>query len=165
MVGALEAAKDLHEGQKCVVLMPDGIRNYMSKFVDEIWMTNKFLENPENTENHWWWDYKISDMEFKSPLIVSHDLTCQKILERLQQENIDYLSIVNEENFNRGVASVSLIKEKLDCGDLKPNDSMEKIMMQNFPKIEMNSTIGRLSKVLKDSPFAVVISVQEDCEY
>ena len=36
--GALEAAKDLKKGQNCVVILADGIRNYLSKFVDNTWM-------------------------------------------------------------------------------------------------------------------------------
>lgn len=36
--GALQAAKRLKKGQKCLVILPDGIRNYMSKFVDDKWM-------------------------------------------------------------------------------------------------------------------------------
>ena len=40
---ALKAAKDLHEDQNCLVILPDSIRNYLSKFVDEDWMKkNKF---------------------------------------------------------------------------------------------------------------------------
>jgi len=38
---ALEAAKDLKPGQKCLVLLPDSIRNYLSKFVDNHWMKEK----------------------------------------------------------------------------------------------------------------------------
>ena len=30
---ALEAAKELGPGQRCVVLLPDSVRNYMSKFL------------------------------------------------------------------------------------------------------------------------------------
>lgn len=41
MVGALKAAKSLKEGQNCVVLLADGIRNYMTKFVDPQWMTQQ----------------------------------------------------------------------------------------------------------------------------
>lgn len=42
--GALQAAKQLKKGQKCVVVLPDGIRNYLSKFVDDNWMReNGFL--------------------------------------------------------------------------------------------------------------------------
>lgn len=38
MVGALKAAKSLKKGQKAVVILADGIRNYMTKFVDNKWM-------------------------------------------------------------------------------------------------------------------------------
>jgi cysteine synthase A len=38
---ALQAAKILKRGQKCVVILPDSIRNYMSKFVDDNWMREK----------------------------------------------------------------------------------------------------------------------------
>ena len=38
---ALQAAKNLKKGQKCVVVLPDGIRNYLSKFVDDNWMKEK----------------------------------------------------------------------------------------------------------------------------
>src|SRR5690606_10043887 len=37
MVGALKAARSLKKGQKAVVLLADGIRNYMTKFVDDRW--------------------------------------------------------------------------------------------------------------------------------
>jgi cysteine synthase A len=41
---ALQAAKNLKKGQKCLIILPDGIRNYMSKFVDDHWMKeNGFL--------------------------------------------------------------------------------------------------------------------------
>src|SRR3990167_3637698 len=39
--GALKAAATLKKGQKCVVILPDGIRNYLSKFVDDAWMKEK----------------------------------------------------------------------------------------------------------------------------
>ena len=38
MWGALQAAKTLTEGQKCLVILPDSIRNYMSKFASDDWM-------------------------------------------------------------------------------------------------------------------------------
>jgi cysteine synthase len=38
MWGALQAAKSLGKGQKCLVILPDSIRNYMSKFAHDEWM-------------------------------------------------------------------------------------------------------------------------------
>ena len=43
--GAMQAAKRLKKGDKCVVLLADGIRNYLTKFVDDAWMQqNGFLD-------------------------------------------------------------------------------------------------------------------------
>lgn len=38
MWGALQAAKSLKKDQKCLVILPDSIRNYLSKFVSNHWM-------------------------------------------------------------------------------------------------------------------------------
>lgn len=35
---ATQAAKNLKAGQKCLVILPDSIRNYLTKFVDDNWM-------------------------------------------------------------------------------------------------------------------------------
>lgn len=44
MWGALQAAESLTTGQKCLVILPDSIRNYMSKFANNEWMMqNDFL--------------------------------------------------------------------------------------------------------------------------
>ena len=37
---ALQAAKNLEQNDQCLVLLPDSIRNYLSKFVDDEWMKN-----------------------------------------------------------------------------------------------------------------------------
>ena len=45
VVGALKAAKKLEENQNCLVMLPDSVRNYMSKFVDDQWMKkNDFID-------------------------------------------------------------------------------------------------------------------------
>ena len=37
----LQEAKRLKKGQNCVIILPDGIRNYMSKFLNDDWMKSK----------------------------------------------------------------------------------------------------------------------------
>lgn len=41
MCAALEQAKKLKSGQNCVVILPDGIRNYMTKFISDSWMRSQ----------------------------------------------------------------------------------------------------------------------------
>jgi len=43
MWGALQAARSLKSGQKCLVILPDSIRNYMSKFASDGWMKEEGL--------------------------------------------------------------------------------------------------------------------------
>jgi cystathionine beta-synthase len=43
--GALEAAKELKAGQRCVVILADSVRNYMTKFLSDDWMIKQgFLD-------------------------------------------------------------------------------------------------------------------------
>ena len=41
MWAALEAAKTLKTGQNCLVILPDSIRNYLSKFANDEWMQSQ----------------------------------------------------------------------------------------------------------------------------
>ena len=42
---ALQSAQELDANQKCLVILPDSIRNYLTKFVDDNWMTkNNFMK-------------------------------------------------------------------------------------------------------------------------
>lgn len=40
---ALQAARELKKGERCLVILPDSIRNYLSKFVDDHWMQKQGL--------------------------------------------------------------------------------------------------------------------------
>lgn len=44
MSAAMQEAKRLKKGQNCVIVLPDGIRNYMTKFLDPSWMKSENLE-------------------------------------------------------------------------------------------------------------------------
>ena len=41
LIAALKSAKTLLADQKCLVILPDGIRNYMTKFPNDNWMKSK----------------------------------------------------------------------------------------------------------------------------
>ena len=44
MIAALKGAAQLNEDQKCLVVLPDGIRNYMTKFPNDQWMKDQGYE-------------------------------------------------------------------------------------------------------------------------
>lgn len=46
MVAAMQECQKLKKGQNCVVILPDGIRNYMSKFLNNEWMLKRCFMEP-----------------------------------------------------------------------------------------------------------------------
>ena len=49
----MRAARELKEGQKCVVILPDSIRNYMTKFLDDKWLAERDIIKLDGEERLW----------------------------------------------------------------------------------------------------------------
>lgn len=48
---ACRAAKSLRPDQRCVVILADGVRNYLTKFISDEWMVEKgFMEASDKLE-------------------------------------------------------------------------------------------------------------------
>jgi cystathionine beta-synthase len=50
VAAALRAAAPLGAGQRCVVVLADGVRNYMSKFMDDSWLAERGILLPPATD-------------------------------------------------------------------------------------------------------------------
>lgn len=93
LAAALHAAKDLKEGQKCVVILPDGIRNYMTKFVTDNWMEARHFKEIENEHNHWWWNNTVAELKLPQTPIITPNITCAAALEFLKSNNLERVPI------------------------------------------------------------------------
>lgn len=97
LAGALIAAKDLKEGQKCVVILPDGIRNYMTKFVTDNWMEAKGFQKVVNEHNHWWWNHTVAELDVPKVEAIKSSTTCRNALEFMRSEGLNRLAVENNE--------------------------------------------------------------------
>jgi cystathionine beta-synthase len=50
---AVKLAASLRQGQRCVVLLPDGVRNYMTKFLSDHWMKERDFVEDTDLNNRW----------------------------------------------------------------------------------------------------------------
>merc|ERR1719210_1546390 len=74
MYCAVQAAMDLGPGQKCVVILPDGVRNYMTKFLDDQWCADRDIIETQDL-NTWWADEKVSSLDPSAPLSILPTVT------------------------------------------------------------------------------------------
>ncbi|GFO11076.1 cystathionine beta-synthase, partial [Plakobranchus ocellatus] len=101
MYCAVQAAKDagLKKGQRVVVILPDSIRNYMSKFLSDDWMSQRdFLELEQQLEpsKEWWWNLNVSALKLLAPLTVMPSVSIQDTLDLLNKEGFDQVPVVDE---------------------------------------------------------------------
>jgi cystathionine beta-synthase len=96
MASALTAAKDLKEGQKCVVLLPDNIRNYMSKMVSDNWMEARRLKEIENVQKFGWWDAPLSDLGLRAPVSVKSTVSCREAVDLMRKHGVDQIAVVSD---------------------------------------------------------------------
>ena len=112
MYCAVQAALDLGPGQKCVVILPDGVRNYMTKFLDDQWCADRdIIEIKEDTT--WWADQKVSSLELSAPLSILPSVTVEQAVDIMVKEGFDQLPVITESGKIVGVATMGSLKAKL----------------------------------------------------
>ncbi|EDO43469.1 predicted protein [Nematostella vectensis] len=163
MVAAVEAAKSLNEGQRCVVILPDSVRNYMTKFLSDDWMTEKGFVEP-NTNGFdsklWWWKKQLHALNPPTPLSVLPSISCQHCIDIMSREGYDQLPVVNEAGGVLGMLTLGNIMSHIIAGRMKPSDSVSKCIYKNFKKVTLETNLGTLSRILDHDHYALVVHSQ-----
>ncbi|XP_033229197.1 cystathionine beta-synthase-like [Belonocnema kinseyi] len=161
---ALKLAKDLPADKRVVILLPDGIRNYMTKFVSDYWMEmNGFLSPPEPIEsNEWWWNLPVSSILIKYPTTLSKKSTCKEAMHMLKEKHFRQLPITNVKDEVVGMVTLNEILSDLISGKLQTSDCVEKIMKEEFRKIDLRTPLGLISRILEKENYAVVLDEEKE---
>ncbi|XP_019379420.1 PREDICTED: cystathionine beta-synthase-like [Gavialis gangeticus] len=157
---AVKAAKDLKEGQRCVVILPDSVRNYMSKFLNDKWMIkNGFLTDVQE-HKPWWWNIKVQKLNLLAPLILLPEVNCQKAIEIMREKGYDQAPVVAESGLILGMVTLSNILSSVLAGSAQFSDSVIKVIYDQFAKISLDDSLGKLSCILENDHFAIVVHEQ-----
>lgn len=160
MACAVEVAKTLNEDQVCVVICPDNIRNYMTKFIVDNWMEARGLRHPENVYNHASWNEKISDVIDKTmrsrQTWMPMNSTIQDVVEKLESLDVDQIPVLDDNGCLQGVATTSCLMNKMLDLSANLTDVIARNLFKKFVKLHGNSSLGLLSRVLEKEIFVVV---------
>lgn len=164
MYCAIEAAKEagLKEGQRVVVLLPDSIRNYMTKFLSDEWMrSHDFIDEPElNETQQWWWDLKMSSLNLNAPLTVQSTVTIQETLNLLTKEGFDQVPVVDDEGSVMGMATVANLMSQVMRNKAMVTDPVSTVVYKQFKQVKLDTKLGRLSRILQTDHFVLVVHEQ-----
>ncbi|XP_017265681.1 cystathionine beta-synthase b [Kryptolebias marmoratus] len=159
MAAAMKMAQQLEEGQRCVVILPDSVRNYMSKFLSDQWMHELgFLSlEPPNGIKPWWWDLTVQSLRLSSPLTLTPSLSCQKTIEILREKAFDQAPVIDESGEMLGMATLGTILSDVLPGKVKLSDPVGTALCKNFRQVHLTDKLAKLSCILKSHNFVLVM--------
>ncbi|XP_030577243.1 cystathionine beta-synthase-like isoform X2 [Archocentrus centrarchus] len=162
MAAAVHAAKELKEGQRCVVILPDSIRNYMSKFLSDKWMIQKgFLREEDLTvKKPWWWNLKLQCLNLSAPLTVLPTISCQKTIQILKENGFDQAPVVDDTGLILGMVTSGNMLSSILAGKINFSDPVCKVLYKQFKQITLTDNLGKLSLILETDHFALVVHEQ-----
>ncbi|TYZ57951.1 hypothetical protein PybrP1_002020 [[Pythium] brassicae (nom. inval.)] len=168
MAAAVRAAAMLGPGQKCVVVLPDSTRNYMTKFLNDAWMfENKFVESALHTSANystfrkdastWWATNTVAAVHVAAPSTVAPEITCSAAIATMQQHGFDQLPVV-QDGVPRGVVTIGNLLSKLASGRILRTDPVSSVMFGNFSRVTSDTSLAALAEIFDKDYFALVTS-------
>ncbi|GAB0094417.1 Cystathionine beta-synthase [Sergentomyia squamirostris] len=154
---ALKAAKKLKKGQKCVVILPDGVRNYMTKFISDNWLEARGLKEPENVFNHSWFEKKITELKMNDLIKFNVSDEIKKVVGELKVQKTEYGVIVDQKGAIKGTATLAELMLKIGNFNINGKDPIERAVFKQFRKITKETTLGLTSRILEKDPFVVIV--------
>lgn len=137
---ALEIGKDLTENDTIVVVFPDSIRSYLSKFADDEWMKINGFEVDEPAEaqgDDFLSTHTIKDLVAGKASVVTVTLadTVEKTFGLLQQNGFDQLPVLSSSGKLIGLITLSKILKSLSTKKVQLTNSIRSIFL-DFRKLE-----------------------------
>lgn len=162
---AVKAAQQLREGQRCVVILPDSVRNYMSKFLSDRWMLQKgFLQAEPAAARPWWWDVRVQELSLSAPLTLLPTATCERTIALLREKGFDQAPVVDEAGTLLGVVTLGNMLSCLLAGKAQPADQVLEVLSRQFKQVPPSEPLGRLSQALQTEHFALVVPEPAECQ-
>jgi len=161
MVAALKVCKEFKAGQRVVVLLADGVRNYMTKFLNDQWLVdNGFQDDESKGPQTWWAPRTVSDLKLATPVSVSPSVTCSEAGAIMRDQNFDQLPVIAENNDVLGMVTMGNLTSQLVSGRVQPTDPVSRAIFPQFKRIGTDTTLGALSKIFDRDHFALVTTTQ-----
>lgn len=164
MAVALKAAKKLKAGQRCVVVLPDGIRNYLTKFVSDNWMEARGFQEARNVNNHRWWSEKVTVVGGEKAVTVLNTMSCREAIAQMKEKTSTQLIVVDEGGVVVGAVTSATLTTKIVTGDMKLEESVSRALFKLFRCVEKNTSLGLASRILEKDNFLLVVDEDQKPE-
>lgn len=156
LYAALHVAKKAKKGERIVVVLADGVRNYMSKFLDSRWCIDMgYIEPPANEH---YGQHTVADLRLDSPHALPPTATLRDALAFLQSHpEVTHLPVISEAKGFEGVVSLdSLTDALLAAPPSAPSPPVTVAFLAEFREIPADLPLAQLHYTLRKNDVAFV---------
>ncbi|MGE0172995.1 MAG: cystathionine beta-synthase [Oligoflexales bacterium] len=154
LYAALKEATALKENQNCVVLLPDGVRNYMTKFVDNRWMNEMGFSGPEPLEGDV--SLLVKDRKPRKLITIDQSGTATEAINLMRDAGVSQLPVVAKGKLV-GVLTENNLLQHL-TSSLKPlTTRVSDCMEHSVPTVELTTPLHVLQKMILTGGKAIVL--------
>jgi cystathionine beta-synthase len=154
MWAALQVAKKMGPKKRIVVILPDSVRNYMTKFMDDRWMKeNGFTESQweANTVG----DTLRSLPRRKLVTAASADTIADAVMS-MKEHGISQLPVIDAGRLV-GIVTESDVLAKLVDGRASLSSSVAEVMFRNVVTVKANEDAGQMLELFGKGLVALVV--------
>lgn len=149
-----QVCRTMAAGQRVVVILPDSIRNYLSKFVDDAWMRrNGFLHAD-------WEVCGVGDIVRALPdsEVITAELTdtVRQVVEQFKAHGISQVPVVDDGRL-AGILTEADVLQRLFDGRAAPETSVAEVMVRTVSTVNLRANTSDLLRIFERGEVAVVV--------
>lgn len=139
LAAALKVAKGLTKDDVVVVVCPDSVRSYLTKFIDDDWMKyNGFVDDAtlaaQTQKKEQYKGAVIGDLQLKPVVTVRGSTTTKSVIDLLREKNFDQVPVSTESGKLVGMVTLGSLLSYLSKGKATTDTPVNQIMI-DFRKL------------------------------
>jgi cystathionine beta-synthase len=151
---AMQVCKDLGPGKRVVVILPDSIRNYLSKFVDDRWMRQQGFVKGD------WEVGTVGDCvrALGRKEIISLDLNdkLDRATDLFKQHGISQMPVLDQGKL-AGILTESDLLHHLVSGRANKDTIVAEVMERRVATVAMHASSSELPRIFERGEVAIIV--------
>lgn len=168
MHGAIEYIKKhkIPKGKRVVVILPDNIRNYMTKHLNADWMYERgYMTEKDCADSYlcdlienkdWGQDKTVADLPLHKAQFLKITDTCQHAMDLIKSSGFDQFPVKDENNVTIGVLTDKHLLTRLSKSQVTLTDSIKRVIVKDMRQVSKTVKLNELARVLSRNSFVLV---------
>jgi cystathionine beta-synthase len=158
LYAALQAAPRLKKGQNCVVLLPDGVRNYLTKFLDDKWLRDNRLLGVESLAGQV--KELLPTKAGRELIYLEESAELRSAIELMRQKGISQIPVTRNRELTGMIREEHVLNFLASGGNERTPIVL--VMDRNASSVEEVTPISALQEILLTAGCAVVVNSRRE---